>query len=158
MRSIKLLFAAALAMAAPAAAQSGDDSTLVRTARAIGDATAGQRIGNGAAADKVVYLGRNGQGTIVVTSIAALVPGGDASAPAASAIGMIVTRAAAANSNQSPNPADVALARTAGLPVFIIGEWATPPVIWELLRQSGTVSVREIDAQGRAGPWRAAAP
>jgi hypothetical protein len=158
MRKFGLFAAALLSMAAPAAAQSGDETILVRTARAIGDATAGQRVGNGAAADKVVYLGRNGQGTIVVTSIAALVPGGDASAPPAGAIAMVVTRASSANGNQTPIPADVALARSAGLPIFIVGEWATPPVLWELLRQGDAVRVRDVDAAGHAGPWRAATP
>lgn len=153
----RLFFAlAAATIAVPAAAQSADDAGLLRTVRAIGDATSGQRIGSGRAADKIVYLGRNG-GRIVVTSIAALVPGGEWVDPPGGAIAVLRTRASTPGNNGAPDPADLAYVQRTGLRVFIVGEWATPPVIWEIARQDGQARVREIDARGVAGPWRAPA-
>jgi len=142
-----ILALAAAAMAAPAPVQSADETALLRTVRALGDATSGQRIGNGQAADKIVYLGRSG-GRIVVTSVAALLPGGDWVDPPAGAIAVLRTRASAAE------PADVAYALRIGMPVFIVGEWASPPVILEIGSQGSAARLREIDARGVAGPWR----
>jgi hypothetical protein len=135
------------ALAVPAAAQGADDAALLRSVRAIGDATAGQRIGAGQAADKVVFLARNG-GRIVVTSVAALVPGADWVDPPAGAIAVLRTRAAASD------PADLAYAQRTGLSVFIVSEAATPPAIVEISRQGRSVRLRDIDARGLAGPWR----
>lgn len=145
------IFALAIAaIAAPAAAQSADHAALLRSVRAIGDATAGQRIGAGQAADKVVFLARSG-GRIVVTSVAALVPGADWVDPPTGAIAVLRTRAGVSA------PADVAYAERTGLSVFIVNETATPPTIQEISRQGGAVRRREIDARGLAGPWRAPA-
>jgi hypothetical protein len=139
---------AALALGAPALAQDGDTG-LLRTIRAIGDATSGQRVNGGAAADKVVYLGRRGA-IYVVTSIAALAPGGEGVDPPAGAVAVLRTRAATPGGNAAPDPADLALARRTGLPIFIVGEWRTPPMIWQV----AAGRYREIDGEGRAGPWR----
>jgi hypothetical protein len=151
------LAAGLLALAAPAFAQPGDDSALLRTVRVVADATSGQRIGNGTVADKVVYFGRNTAGEIVVTSVAALAPGAPAAEAPAGAIALLRTRAATPGGNAAPDPADLALARATGIAVFIVGEWRSPPVVWELLRQSGEVRIRDVDAQGSAGAWRAPA-
>jgi hypothetical protein len=154
---IKLILALALAaIAATAAAQGADEARLLRTVRAIGDATAGQTIGNGQAADKIVFLGR-GAGGILVTSVAALVPGAPWVDPPAGAVAALRTRAAAPAGNQAPDPADLAYVRTTGLRVFIVGEGETPPAIRELARQGQDVRVRAIDRRGAAGPWQAPA-
>ena len=154
---IAFLLAAALLIAVPATAQPGDDTVLLRTMRAVGDATSGQRVGNGAPADKVVYFGRNGRNEIVVTSVAALAPGAPVAAAPAGAIALIRTRAGTANAHAGPDPADLALARDTGIGVFIVGEWRTPPIIWEVRRQGADIRWREIDHLGVAGPWRAPA-
>jgi hypothetical protein len=142
-----MLAIALAALAAPAAAQSADDAALLRSVRAIGDATAGQRIGAGQAADKVAFLARNG-GRIVVTSVAALVPGADWVDPPTGAIAVLRTRAG------TSDPADLAYAQRTGLSVFIVSEAATPPAILEISRQGGAVRMRDIDVRGLAGPWR----
>jgi hypothetical protein len=138
------------ALAAPAAAQSVDEAALLRSVRAIGDATAGQRIGAGQAADKIVFLARS-SGRIVVTSVAALVPGGDWVDPPAGAIAVLRTRTAASD------PADLAYAQRTGLSVFIVSEAASPPAILEISRQGNSIRLREIDARGLPAPWRAPA-
>jgi hypothetical protein len=154
---IKLILALALAaIAAPVAAQGTDEVRLLRTVRAIGDATAGQTIGSGQAADKIVFLGR-GAGGIVVTSVAALVPGAPWVDPPAGAIAALRTRASSPAGNQAPAPADIAFVRTTGLRVFIVGEGESPPAVRELARQGQDVRVRAIDPRGAAGPWQAPA-
>ena len=151
------LLALALAtIAAPAAAQGADEVALLRSVRAIGDATSGQRIGGGQIADKIVYLGRR-DGRIVVTSVAALVPGGDWVDPPPGAIAVLRTRASAPGDNEAPDPADLAFVRRTGLRAFIVGEWAAPPAIREIARQDGQARMREISPRGVAGPWRAPA-
>jgi hypothetical protein len=147
-----------LAAEVQAPAQTGDEVTLLRTMRAIGDATSGQRLASGAAVDKVVYFGRNGQGQIVVTSVAVLAPGADGLEPPAGTIALVRTRAATAGGNEAPDPADLALARRTGIPIFIVGEWRTPPVIWEVRVQDAGIRIRDVDSQGVPGPWRTSAP
>jgi len=145
---------AALALATPALGQS--DRDLLRTIRAFGDGTAGQSTGGGAAADKVVVLGRQ-SGQIIVTAIGASLPDQwPEAAPGTFAI--LRTRASTPANNSAPAPADIAYVRRTGLRVFIVGEWARPPVIWEVARQGSQIRVRAIDAEARPGPWRAAAP
>lgn len=154
---IRLGFALALAtIAAPGAAQSADEVALLRSVRAIGDATAGQRIGGGRAADKIVYLGLSG-GRIVVTSVAALVPGGEWVDLPGGTIAVLRTRASTPGNDSAPDPADLAYALRTGVRIFIVGEWASPPEILEIARRDGEARVRGIDARGVAGPWRAPA-
>jgi hypothetical protein len=151
------LAAAVLASSVPALAQPRDDATLLRTVRTVADATSGQRIGNGIVADKVVYFGRNARGEIVVTSVAALAPGAPAAEAPAGAIALLRTRAATPGGNQAPDPADLALARTTGIAIFVVGEWRSPPIVWEVLRQGAELRIRDVDARGVAGAWRAPA-
>jgi hypothetical protein len=139
-----LLALAALTVAAPALAQ-GDDSELLRTMRAIGDATSGQTIGQGRAADKIVFLGR-ANGRLVIVSVAALVPGGDGVDPPPGCVALLRTRAAA----PAPLPADFALAERTRLPIFILAETGDPPAIWEIVG----ARFREIDTRGAPGAWR----
>jgi hypothetical protein len=154
----RFVFAASACLAAAAPAQAQDEVTLLRTVRAIGDATSGQRIGGGHAADKLVYLGRNAQGAVVVRSIAALVPGGEGVDPPQGTTAVIRTRASTGNGNRAPEASDLAFAARAGMPLFIVGEWSTPPRIWEVARRGPAAAFRDIDAQGRAGPWQTPAP
>jgi hypothetical protein len=139
-----LLALAALIAAVPAHAQ-GDDAELLRTMRAIGDATSGQTIGRGQAADKIVYLGR-ANGGLVIVSVAALIPGGEGVDPPPGCIALLRTRAAA----PAPLPADFALAERTRLPIFILAESGDPPAIWEVVG----ARFREIDARGAPGAWR----
>jgi hypothetical protein len=152
MRRLGIAFAA-LALATPALAQS--DDALLRTIRDFGNGTAGQDVGGGAA-DKVLMLGRQ-RGQIVVTGMGAS-PADQWPAAPAGTFAILRTRVSTPGDNSAPDPADVAYVQRTGLRVFIVGEWADPPVIWEVARESRQVRVRTIDAEARPGPWRAAAP
>jgi hypothetical protein len=149
---------AALLLAAPASAQSTDDPVFLRSIRSIANVTSGQRVANNAMVDKVVCITRE-NGRLIVIQIQALAPGG----PSAGidvpqrTVAIMRTRAATPDGNAAPDPDDIAFAARTGLSIFIIGEWATPPAIWEIARQEGQVRVRAIDSEGRPGPWRASA-
>ncbi|MEA3013694.1 MAG: hypothetical protein QOD42_2239 [Sphingomonadales bacterium] len=158
MRNGILLGLIALLAAAPASAQSVDDPVFLRSIRSIGDNTSGRRVANNAVVDKVVCITRE-NGRLIVIQIRALAPG----APSAQievparAVAILRTRAATPGGNAAPDPDDIAFAARTGLSLFIVGEWATPPVIWEVARLEGRVRVRAIDSDGRPGPWRALA-
>ncbi len=145
---------ATLMLATPALAQS--DRDLLRTIRSFGNGTAGQSVGGGTPADKVIVLGRQ-SGQIVVTATGGALPEQWPEA-AAGTFAILRTRAATPAGNSAPAPADIAYVRRTGLRVFIVGEWARPPVIWEVARQRSQVRIRAIDAEARPGPWRTAAP
>jgi hypothetical protein len=158
MRNGIVLALAALLLAAPASAQSVDDPIFLRSIRSIGNGTSGQRVANNAVVDKVVCITRE-NGRLIVIQIQALAPG----APSAEidvpqrAVAILRTRAATPGGNDAPDPDDIAFAARTGLSLFIVGEWATPPVIWEVARLAGQVRVRAIDSEGRPGPWQAPA-
>ncbi|HYI48893.1 MAG TPA: hypothetical protein VEX35_10555 [Allosphingosinicella sp.] len=146
--------AAALMLATPAAAQS--DRDLLRTIRSFGNGAAGQDVGRGTPVDKVIVLGRR-SGEIVVTAMGGALPDQWPDA-AAGTFAILRTRASTPGGNSAPAPADIAYVRRTGHRVFIVGEWARPPVIWEVARRGSEVRVRAIDAEARPGPWRTAAP
>jgi hypothetical protein len=155
---IRTIAALSLALAAaPAVAQ--DDARAAREMRDVANSVSGVRIGGGAAADKVVYFRRGERGALVVSGIAALVPGGPLSDVPAESAAALRTRATSSNGGTAPEAADFALARSNAVPLFIVGEWRTPPVLWELQRRSdGSVVWREIAADGTPGAWTAPPP
>jgi hypothetical protein len=147
-RLLSFLAAALLAAAVPAAAQSTE--SLAREMREMADSVSGVRVGTGAPADKVVFFGRDPEGHLLITGVAALAPGAPLEGVAEGAIAVLRTRASA---SPTPAAADLQLAQSANVPVFIVGEWRTPPVVWEIRRQEGGLAYREIDARGGAGAW-----
>ncbi len=140
----------------PALSQPGGDD-LARSMRTFGNITSGQRIGGGAAADKVMWFGRRADGELVVTRIEALPLGGPWGELPPGVVAVMRTRASTPG-NAAPEAADVDLARSGNIPVFIVGEWRSPPVIWEVRAEGAAVRVREIDDQGAPQPWRAPTP
>jgi len=152
-RILAVLILTLAAAFAPAGAQG--DERLAGEMRQIADATSGVTIAEGAAADKVVYFRRRGDGELIITGIAALAPGASLDEVPSGAIAVLRTRASTANGNVAPAPGDFELARRSGVPVFIVGEWRTPPVVWEVRSGGETVSWREIGADGAPGAWNA---
>jgi hypothetical protein len=65
------------------------------------------------------------------------------------------TRVSTAGANQTPDPADFEAAAQSRVPLFIVGQWSNPPVVWEVLRDGDDTSYRVIDGDGWPGPWRA---
>ena len=141
-----------IAVLAPAAAQQPGDN-LPAVMRRMADGLSGVAVGRGAPADKVVYFGRNAQGALLIAGIAALAPGAPLEEIPASAVAAMRTRAATANGNAAPDPADFQLAARVAVPVFIVGEWSDPPALWEIRRQGSDTAFRRIDARGVVGAW-----
>jgi hypothetical protein len=151
---LAVLAMSALAMPLEAVAQPDDGVEIARSMRQFGDLTSGQRIGGGEVADKVLAFGRNTGGELVVTQIEILAVGGEWNELPAGAVAAMRTRVSTSEGNSRPEQADLDLAVRAGIPIFIVGEWSSPPVIWEIRREGTGAAVREIDSEGVAGPWR----
>jgi hypothetical protein len=150
------LIVAAMFLAPPAAAQT-DEAGFIAAMRQFADATAGQQVGSGRPADKVLYFGRNPGGEIIVTSIVALAPGAAWDSPPQDEHPLIAAmrcRGSSPANNSHPDPADIAYARTTGVPVFIVGEWQEPAIVWEVVWVDGQARTRAIDTEGHPGPWQ----
>jgi hypothetical protein len=161
MRRIPLVLSAFL-MTYPALAQTGGADRFMHDVRSVADNTAGRRVGpnQDQLADKVVAIGRRADGTMIVTAIQALAPGGanDGIAVTDRAIAIMRTRAAAPNGNRAPDPDDFAYVRRTGMRLFVVGEWSTPAAMWEIERDAGgSLRLRTIGPDGAAGPWEAPA-
>ena len=147
------LFAVAFLLAgvaAPALAQAEDDA-LTNSARELGNSMAGARTGGEVPADKAISITRE-NGQVFVTGMFALTPNQWVDPPEGS-VAMLRTRAVTSGNN-GPEPADLDYAQRTGLRIFIVGEWASPPLIWEVVGDEAQVRMRDIDGEGRAGPWR----
>lgn len=141
---------AALTLSMPALAQ--NDGALLRAIREFGNMTAGQGVGNGPPVDKILTFGRQ-SGEVMVTGMAVSPPEQWPTLPEG-ALAILRTRAAAAEGNRMPAAADFDFVRRTRARLFIVGEWSTPPVIWEIAAQRDGVRFRAIDASGRAGRWQ----
>jgi hypothetical protein len=158
---IVLLALTALLIAPLAHAQADGADAFLQSVRRAAGMTAGQRVGPGGdqVVDKVLGLGRDPQRGMIITGIQVLAPGAsnDGIRIPDRAVALLRTRAATPGGNRTPDPDDLAYVRRTGMRLFIVGEWSTPPAIWEIERDQGAVRLRAIDSEGRPGPWQAPA-
>jgi len=133
------------------AADQGAGADLRQFARAIGDATSGQRAGGGDQVDKVIIVGRQDSGELVVAGIQVVPRTGGTITLASTSDAVLRTRAI---KSAAPEAEDRALAESRSIPVFIVGEWTTPATIREIGRHDGKMMFRVIDATGGAGAWQ----
>jgi hypothetical protein len=156
-----LLALTALMFAAPAHGQAGDGPEFMQSVRTVADLTSGQRVGaqGDQIADKVLGLGRDAAGAMTVTGIQVLAPGGSSNdiQVGARTIAVLRTRASTPAGNRAPDPDDFAFVRRTGLRLFVVGEWSTPPALWEIARDHDQIRLRTINAEGAPGPWQAPA-
>ena len=147
---------ALFAMSGPLPAQQGLDPSLQYYVRAIGNDAAAQPAGTfaGQPADTLVVLK---QGPYEPTIA------GTAAAPSGSvvevqlddeAIALLRTRSNNNHDFNRPDEADIALVRAVDVPVFIVGVWNTPPLIWEVRVIGTRLAWRQIDRFGLVGPWQ----
>lgn len=156
MRIIFLMVAALLLLAKPMniSAKDAKEPVPATQVREMADGLSGIRVNGNQVADKLVYLGHNAKGDLVVMGIAALTPGSDEGIePVDGAVAILRTRAATSNNNMAPEAADFALAKSSGLAVYIIGEWSDPPKLWQIKPMDGGIMVREIDRAGAVSAW-----
>jgi len=139
------------AIAAPLEAQSIEPS-LQYFVRAIGNEAA--EIGRREGSDMVVFLIQGEYepevGGVAKTATGSTVdPGLDDSA-----IALLRTRSTNDEGTRKPDALDIALSRTTEVPVFIVGNWQSPPAIWEMRVTGNRVSWRVVDKVGLVGPWQ----
>ena len=150
-RSVVAAMALGLAIS-PATAQPPPTDELVEMIQAIAPATVRARTGGERPAEKAVAIGRR-DGQLVITTMYALWSHQWEDPPEGT---VAVMRTRASSSSGGPEPADLDYARRTGVRLFIVGEWADPPPIWELEREGEGVRVRQFDGQGAPGAWRTA--
>ena len=151
------VIAVAVFTVSPAHAQA-DDADFPGMVRSYGDMVGGEQAGRGEF-DKIVQLGRNAQGGLVIEHVTITVlnaPWPTVPWPPGT-VAVMRTRAATANGNSGPEPADLDHAVRTGIPVLVVGDWRSPPVIWQIEREGSRTRVREIDAKGVPGPWQSTA-
>ena len=144
---------AALLLAGPAApvvAQPAEADDLVQFIHVAGPLTARARTGGEVPAEKAIAITRR-DGQLIVTTMYALWSHEWEDPPEGT---IAVMRTRARSSSGGPEPADLDYAQRTGVRLFIVGEWADPPPIWELERHSDGMRIRDIDAEGRPGAWR----
>lgn len=121
--------------------------------RAVADATVGEKLGDGSAADKVIYLAAvEGRGLLVV-GIAVRYPDQPINPPAG-CIAAIRVRNPKYKAI-TPGSDDSAEAARVGIPIFLRGEWSSSPNLWEIAKWDGSIKVRTIDAEAKPGEWSA---
>jgi hypothetical protein len=144
------------AVSGPLPAQPSDEPSLQFYVRTYGNDVAAEPSGtvDGFPADKLVVLK---QGPYEPTVM------GTAVAPAGSvvtlqldenAIALLRTRTSNSHDFNRPDEADIALAQAVDVPVFIVGEWNSPPLIWEVRLTGRRLAWRHVDRFGLVGPWQ----
>lgn len=151
MRHVKIAaIGLAFLLCASAVGQSTGDG-LGSEVRGFADATAGAPIAKGA--DKVLFFDREGNGVVVIGISVVPMINAKVSAPA-DAVAVMRTRSRNAAKKRMPDAEDLQFAAQIKLPVFIVGEWKKPPIMWEVDGQSNPRRFREISQQGKSGAWQ----
>jgi hypothetical protein len=157
MRSMAWIVAMAAAAPAPAAPPSGEDAIAAQI-RGFADPTADLKLPGHEQDDKVLFLGRNDKGEPVVLGLGLLPAGQTPDELAPGTLALLRTRRSSPHGNSVPDPVDVALAAKTRVPLFVVGLWRKPPVIWEIRPGASGAQLRTIDAKGVPGSWQKLTP
>lgn len=152
----KLIFAACLLLAHPAAAQDQEEVAASAEVAASIQTFAAITVENAPdpaeGTDRFLIVERNDQGNVMLTSIGSipsqtampLLPGKD---------GIVRIRYDLPRRTAAPLPMDGAYAAEHGAPIFIYNE--RHHIMWEVGLVGGTPMFREIDQGGNGGDWQA---
>lgn len=135
------------------------DDDIRRAAAIVGRRTAGQAVGApGRAVDKLLTLGRNDKGDPAVIGMAVIPTRSEAPRVPPGSFALLRTRARPDAVVPGPHAADFAWVAATGTPLYVVGEWARPAPVWEIVRLDGAVQYRTIGEVGETGPWLDTAP
>jgi hypothetical protein len=158
MRSMACLVAIAASAAPALAAPPSAEEAIAAQVRGFADPTADLKLPGHEQDDKVLFLGRNDKGEAMVVGLGLLPAGQTPDELAPGTLALLRTRRSSPRGNTVPDPVDVALAAKTGVPLFVVGLWHKPSVIWEILPGANGAQIRTIDAKGVAGSWRPLTP
>lgn len=158
-----LLFAAALT-ADPAATPSEApvahpapvaDTDLREFAAIAGRKVAGRPVGGPwPTADKVLLIARDDKGYPVVAASLGFPVRQSLPAPPDGTLAVVRLHQRSETIVPGPTADDLAFVAANKLPLFVIGEWARPAPMWEVVWVDGAVRFRTIGEVGEIGPWR----
>jgi hypothetical protein len=154
MKHLAIMAGGLTALISSAASTQSPNDGLGSKVRKFAEVTATARGPKGA--DKVVFFGRNGSGVFVNGIAVVPMVNAKISAPA-DAVAVMRTRSKNASKKRSPDAEDLQFAAQFKLPVFIVGAWKKPVVIWEVDSQTDPKKFRTIGPQGSAGSWQSLA-
>jgi hypothetical protein len=148
MRTAIFIAACSVFLGSALAADTG--TSLGADVRGFADATAG--IPGPSGADKVLMFERRPSGELTLAGLAMIqAKDGSIAAPPSTAA-ILRTRSKNAEQKKRPDAEDRRFARSFGIPVFILGEWAKPATLWEI-DPAAPMQFRSIAADGTAGNW-----
>ena len=119
----------------------------------FGEATAGAPAP--ARTDKVLLFGKDADGKLILSGLAMVPEDTSVMTLPDNALAVLRTRTKNAEGNKRPDANDLRFARGKRIPVYIMGEWSKPPVLWEIDPTAKPLRFRTIARDGSAGAWQA---
>lgn len=148
----KTILAGITLMLASAALSETGPTDLGLEVRGFADITSGVPTSKGR--DKVLFFSRNASGELVVSEIALVPSKGANLSPPADSAGVLRTRTANSKKKRQPDAEDLRFASAFSIPVFVLGEWSKPAMLWEIDSVSRPLRFRAIAANGISGSWQ----
>lgn len=105
-------------------------------------------------ADKLLLLSRNDKGEPIVAGSLAISSRQSLPAPPENMLAIIRLHQTSQTIVPGPTPDDFAFVAANKMPLYVIGEWARPAPMWEVVFLDGKVRFRRIGEVGEIGPWQ----
>ena len=141
----------------PAFAQAEDD-TLLEPMRAFADMAAGNLEGDWKSGENVVPFIRSADGRLWTKGQPIPAAPGEWAEPEAGTVALIRTRASRPADPSDPTDSDLHFVARTGIPVFVVGLWEKPPLMWQIVRRDGQALWRQVGPDSKPGPWRMLSP
>jgi hypothetical protein len=135
-----------------------EDATLLEPMRAFAGMIGGELAGDWKSGENIVTFSRSAEGALRTTGRPVPTAPGEWAEPEKGTVALMRTRPSSPDDISVPAAADLDFVGRTGIPVFIVGLWSTPPMMWQIARQDGRVQWREVDVDAKPGPWRMLAP
>lgn len=107
-----------------------------------------------ATADKLLLLARNSNGEPIVATSLAFPARQSLPAPPQGTLAIIRLHQTSETVVPGPTADDIAFVAANKVPLYVIGEWARPAPMWEVVFLDKKVRFRTIGEIGEIGPWR----
>lgn len=105
-------------------------------------------------ADKILLLVRDSRGNPDIGASLAIPVRQSLPAPPDGTLAVVRLHQRTETVVPGPTADDFAFVAANGLPLFVIGEWARPAPMWEIVWLDDAVRYRTVGEVGEIGPWR----
>ncbi len=140
--------------AGPVAAAVPDDDMRIMAAL-TGRKMVGRPVnGPYASADKLLLIARNDKGEPIIAGSLAIPSRQSLPAPPQDTLAIIRLHPTSETVVPGPTADDFAFVAANKVPLYVIGEWARPAPMWEVVFLDAKVRFRRIGEVGEIGPWQ----